>query len=316
MRNLTTFTLSVIQQLEEEGRFGTAHVYRSTLKAFMLYWKARRPKEEARMERVFVPATLQEFERHLQERMLRMNTLSTYLRMLRAVYNRALQAGLANYVPGLFTHVYTGTRADVKRALPPADMGHALDISPSLQQELREAQIWFALLFLLRGMPFADLARLRKCDFRDGVISYRRQKTGRQVRVRVTAETAELLNRCADLHEGSPYLLDILWDGAEGGCMGGAEEYRRYQKALRSFNLRLKRLARVLGISNGLSSYTPRHTWATTAFHKNISVGIISNALGHSSVKVTETYLKPFENEVLDKTNKKIIAYVKRCVAC
>ena len=70
--------------------------------------------------------------------------------MLRALYNRALAAGMANYVPGLFARAYTGTRTDVKRAPPPADMGHALTISPSLQQELRETQIWFALLFLLR----------------------------------------------------------------------------------------------------------------------------------------------------------------------
>ena len=52
---------------------------------------------------------------------------------------------------------------------------------------------------------------------------------------------------------------------------------------------------------------------ATTAFHTKVTVGVISNALGHSSVKVTETYLKPFENEALDKANKKIIAYVKKC---
>ena len=39
--------------------------------------------------------------------MLKLNTLSTYLRMLRALYNRALAAGMANYVPGLFARVYT-----------------------------------------------------------------------------------------------------------------------------------------------------------------------------------------------------------------
>jgi integrase len=60
-------------------------------------------------------------------------------------------------------------------------------------------------------------------------------------------------------------------------------------------------------------TYSARHTWATTAFHTKVTVGVISNALGHSSVKVTETYLKPFENEALDKANKKIIAYVKKC---
>ncbi|RHE88048.1 site-specific integrase, partial [Bacteroides stercoris] len=212
MKDLTTFTLSVIQELEDEGRFGTAHVYRSMLRAFQRYWESQHPKTEIRMRKVFDVATIQKFERHLLERMLKLNTMSTYLRMLRAVYNRALLAGLTGYVPGLFKHVYTGTRADVKRALLPAEMGQTLDTSASVRRELKEAQIWFALLFLLRGMPFADLARLRKCDFKDGVITYCRQKTGRQIRVHVTAEAAELIRQCADRRTGSPYLLNILGD--------------------------------------------------------------------------------------------------------
>lgn len=99
MKDLTSFTLSVVQELEDRERFGTAHVYRSALRAFQRYWKTRHPQEEIRMKKVFVAATIQEFERHLQERMLKLNTLSTYLRMLRALYNRALAAGMANYVP-------------------------------------------------------------------------------------------------------------------------------------------------------------------------------------------------------------------------
>ena len=155
MKDLTTFTLSVIQELEDEGRFGTAHVYRSMLRAFQRYWESQHPKTEIRMRKVFDVATIQKFERHLLERMLKLNTMSTYLRMLRAVYNRALLAGLTGYVPGLFKHVYTGTRADVKRALLPAEMGQTLDTSASVRRELKEAQIWFALLFLLRvlGKP-------------------------------------------------------------------------------------------------------------------------------------------------------------------
>ena len=37
-------TLSVIQELEDEGRFGTAHVYRSMLRAFQRYWESEHPK--------------------------------------------------------------------------------------------------------------------------------------------------------------------------------------------------------------------------------------------------------------------------------
>ena len=259
MKDLTTFTLSVIQELEDEGRFGTAHVYRSMLRAFQRYWESEHPKNEIRMRKVFDIATIHKFERHLLERMLKLNTMSTYLRMLRAVYNRALLAGLTGYVPGLFKHVYTGTRADVKRALPPAEMGQALDISASLHRELKEAQIWFALLFLLRGMPFADLARLRKCDFKDGVITYQRQKTGRQIRVHVTEEAAELIRRCADRRTDSPYLLNILGDENCRFPLGRREEYRHYQQVLRRFNRKLKLLAAALRLGRKLSSYTAKH---------------------------------------------------------
>ena len=62
-----------------------------------------------------------------------------------------------------------------------------------------------------------------------------------------------------------------------------------------------------------LSSYTPRHTWATLAFHAGVSIGIICKALGHSSIKVTETYLKPFENEKVDAANDELIISVATC---
>ena len=90
MKDLTTFTLSVIQELEDEGRFGTAHVYRSMLRAFQRYWESEHPKNEIRMRKAFDIATIHKFERHLLERMLKLNTMSTYLRMLRAVYNLSL----------------------------------------------------------------------------------------------------------------------------------------------------------------------------------------------------------------------------------
>lgn len=41
-----------------------------------------------------------------------------------------------------------------------------------------------------------------------------------------------------------------------------------------------------------------------------MSIGIISKALGHFSIKVTETYLKPFENEKVDATNEELIISV------
>ncbi|HBJ22189.1 tyrosine-type recombinase/integrase [Phocaeicola vulgatus] len=57
-------------------------------------------------------------------------------------------------------------------------------------------------------------------------------------------------------------------------------------------------------------TYPARHTWATLAFHAGVNIGIICKALGHSSIKVTETYLKPFENEKVDIANDELIISV------
>ncbi|MCD8183315.1 MAG: site-specific integrase [Bacteroides sp.] len=316
MKDLTSFTVSVLRELEDEGRFSTAHVYRSTLRSFSRYWAEENDGNSIPLRETFTPASLERFERHLQSHLLKLNTQPTYLRMLRALYYRALRMGLVGYVPGLFDRVYTGTRSDVKRALPPVGMGRILEADVSACRELEEVQVWFALLFLLRGMPFADLARLRKCDLQGSEITYCRRKTGKTLTVRLTPDAATLIRCCADRHPDSPYLLDILWHDAapRQASIGSREEYLHYCRVLRSFNRRLKLLAQRLNIKEPLSSYTARHTWATTAYHRKCATGIISQALGHSSVKVTETYLKPFADEEMDKTNRKIIHYVKASV--
>lgn len=61
--------------------------------------------------------------------------------------------------------------------------------------------------------------------------------------------------------------------------------------------------------------YISRHTWATTAYYCEIHPGIISEAMGHSSIKVTETYLKPFRNKKIDEANNQIIDFVKHSIA-
>ena len=64
-------------------------------------------------------------------------------------------------------------------------------------------------------------------------------------------------------------------------------------------------------MSSHLSSYSARHTWATMAYYCEIHPGIISEAMGHSSINVTETYLKPFSNRKIDEANQKVISFVK-----
>ena len=305
--SFTLFMKQVAVDLQQSGNLGTAHVYRSTLNAILTFQGSDRLSFWE-----ITPEWLKHFEGSLRARGCSWNTVSTYLRTLRAVYNRAVDLRKASYVPHLFRSVYTGTRADRRRALDMEDMKKVfarLLQSDAITPAMKGAQELFILMFLLRGLPFVDLAYLRKSDLRDNVITYRRRKTGRPLSVTLTPEAMILVKKYMNRDSSSPYLFPFL-ESREGT----KEAYREYQLALRSFNQQLMLLGELLGLGDKLSSYTARHTWATTAYYCEIHPGIISEAMGHSSITVTETYLKPFRSKKIDEANMQVLDFIKRSV--
>ncbi len=302
MKKLLTFMSAVTQRLQDSGNYGTAHVYKYSLNAVSTFIET----EKLSFSKL-TPEVIKSFEVYLRKKGCSWNTVSTYMRTFRAVYNRALDQGVATYVPNLFKHVYTGTRADCKRALEKEEMELIAkkSFSPHSHPNIERTRALFTLMFMLRGIPFVDLAYLRKSDFKGNSITYRRRKTGRILCVTILPEAAELIKQYADKDSCSPYLFSFV-HSAEGT----SEAYKEYQMALRHFNKQLGLLKEILGLSTELSSYTARHTWATTAYHCEVHPGIISEAMGHSSITVTETYLKPFRNKRIDDANTIVISYI------
>jgi tyrosine site-specific recombinase len=299
----------VADGLQMGGNFGTAHVYRSSLNAIIAYCGG----EDFTFNEI-TPEWLKGFEIHLRKRKCSWNTVSTYMRILRAVYNRAVDNNEAEYIPRLFRYVYTGTRAEHQRALETGDVKKifaGLILLSGVNPAMQRARHFFILMFLMRGIPFVDLAYLRKSDLHGNVITYRRRKTGRPLSVTLTNEAMRIVRMYMNQNVHSPYLFSFLRSPE-----GTMEAYREYQLALRSFNRQLLILGEFLGIPNRLSSYTARHTWATTAYYCEVHPGIISQAMGHSSITVTETYLKPFQNKKIDEANKLIIDFIKRSSNC
>ena len=104
------------------------------------------------------------------------------------------------------------------------------------------------------------------------------------------------------------YLFDILCNNKK---RKDERAYREYQSALRNFNNRLKDLARVLRLKSPVSSYTLRHSWATTAKYRGVPIEMISESLGHKSIKTTQIYLKGFELKERTEVNKGNLSYIR-----
>mgnify|MGYP000466718956 CR=1 FL=1 len=307
MLKVVAFMKQVAEELRMGGNFGTAHVYRSSINAIIAY----HGEGDFSFDEV-TPEWLKGFEVHLRGRGCSWNTVSTYLRTFRAVYNRAVNSRMVIYTPHLFRSVYTGTRADRKKSLETSDISYLVRQTEMSIQETnylsqnQQTKVFFVLMFMLRGIPFVDLAYLHKRDLQGNVLSYRRRKTGRALTVMLTPEVMQLVRLVADRNMDSPYLFPILQSEE-----GSEAAYREYQSALRGFNRRLSTLKQSIGMKSALSTYAARHTWATMAYHCEIHPGIISEAMGHSSIAVTETYLKPFSNKKIDEANRIVISFVK-----
>lgn len=306
-KQFTVFANNYIECLREEGRHATAHVYKNALRSFSQF--CRTPSVAfSQINR----ENLKRYSDYLLASHLKLNTVSTYMRMLRSIYNKGVDARKTHYVHGLFRDVFTGVDTQQKKALLVGELHILLNDDPQTE-ELRHTQAIANLMFQFCGMPFADLAHLEKSNLNQGLLKYNRIKTGTPMSVEVLDSAKDIItllrnDQNAVRSDYPDYLFRIL----SGNHKRNEEKaYCEYQTALRRFNNNLKKLAIKLKINSPITSYSLRHSWATTAKYRGVSIEMISESLGHKSIKTTQIYLKGFELEERTKVNRLNYNYVK-----
>lgn len=70
-------------------------------------------------------------------------------------------------------------------------------------------------------------------------------------------------------------------------------------------NVNLKRIARRLGLSDDITFYSGRHSYASALYHANVPMGLIAQNMGRNPAEI-ETYLKEFDNENIYNANLKL----------
>lgn len=280
----SSFTQTCINKLKSCGNFSTARLYGYATHSFSEFLG----RDTIKFGDI-KPETLKHYEKYLIRTSHSYNTISTYMRMLRAIYNKAVMAGFAKYAFNLFHGVFTGIDRNHKKALDEPTLKEILTgyvKSPSLKR----VQLMAVAMYRLCGMPFVDLQHLDVNSVVDGVLKYNRHKTGCSVNIPVNRNVCKLIKHISVSN------VDL---STESG-------YKHYQSLLRNFNSGLKRLANALGITVHISSYTFRHSWATNALRHHVPVEVISSALGHSDIRTTQIYLKGFDAVEIGKANSKV----------
>ena len=289
---LFRFMEDVIGRLRQLKHVGTAKNYHAALGSF----KRFRDNEDITLDAID-QITMEDYQAYLKSTGLSSNSISFYMRILRAVYNRAVEQELTRDCKP-FRTVFTGTEKTLKRAISINDIKQIKNLDLSLKPNIEFARDLFLFLFFCRGMSFIDAVFLKKTDIQNGVLTYRRHKTNQVLHIKIIKPIKELIDRYSN--NDSPYLLPII------DC-SVSDERKQYETALRRINNNLKIIADMVKLPVTLTTYVTRHTWATIAKSKNVPINVISDALGHDSIATTQIYLASIDASVIDRVNDLII---------
>lgn len=147
-------------------------------------------------------------------------------------------------------------------------------------------------------MAFVDMAYLKKSDINGNVLTYSRKKTGQILTIRWENSMQEIADRYPS--RSGYFLLPIIHTHNE-------KERNQYRHVQTLINESLKTVGEMAGLSQKLTMYVARHSWATIARQMGVPLNVISYGMGHSNEKTTEIYLKSVDMTTIDNANHNIL---------
>lgn len=307
--SFSDFVRQIIEYKRSIGKYGSAKNYDATLNSLIRFTNCGKIKFSE-----ITPAFIEQYESWLGTTGIRSNSISFYIRNLRAIYNTAVERGIVrDTFP--FRHAYTKIERTSKRAIAIEDIKRIKALDLTANPELELTRDIFLFLFYCRGMSFIDAAFLTSGNINGNEIIYRRHKTGQELRIGLNDHITELLSKWGTLPNKSSaelpkLLIPILEFGNErrktqkhwDTCSRKA-----YETSLRRINRNLKKIGQILNLDNKLTTYVSRHSWASIAKSKGIPTATISDALGHDSELTTQIYLDTIANDKINRANDIIL---------
>ncbi len=285
-----------IEHFKALGKLKTASNYSCALKHFMQFRQGKDIKLEELTSNL-----MKDFQVYLIGKGLKMNTISLYNRVLKAVYNYALDEEIIHEDKRPFRKVFTGAEKTRKRTLGKDTLKKMVRADLKGDVSLEFARDMFLFSIYMQGMAFVDIAHLRKSQIKNKCLVYRRSKTNQCLKIVIQPFAREIIDKWMVDAKDCPYLFPILYNPLK-------RQEIRYDTALRTQNKRLERLALRLGIEEAFSSYAARHTWASLAKWSGVNDTVICEAMGHSNLATTSIYLASLDPDVIAAANRKTLS--------
>lgn len=292
-----TYGAKLIEEMEYANRYGNANYYKAALNAFSTY----SGKSELQFSEITYDLLIALEGKMLSEG-LKKNTIAAYHRAIRSVINRAINAELVDVKLYPYRKYKIKGEATAKRNISKDDIITISNLELEPFSPKWHSRNIFLLSFNLRGMNITDIALMKHSNIGDGRLLYQRRKTHKPYNLKLTEHAKEILAYYQS--DGKTFIMPII---GEDIVDNPKKQREVIQQATKTCNKYLKRIGADLNLSQRLTTYVARHSFATIAKKMGYSKDLISEALGHSyGNRVTEIYLDSFDQEVLDDMNERV----------
>jgi integrase len=294
------FFVAYIAKLREQKRIKTAESYQSALNSLLSFRRYLKFHE-------ITPDFLEAYEFWMLSFKKSKTSVGIYLRSLRAIYNLAMSNGLVEAGAYPFKKYTIPAPRKSKRAFKDEQIKTVFNAKPESQKEQRALDFW-RFSFMCNGINLKDIALLKKENIRGESMTYFRKKTEKTKRenvypinVHLNKETLAIIKKWGNPgNNPNDYVFPILEDG-----LSSDEEESRIGNFAKITNKHLKRIGKSLSISEKLTTYTARHSFATKLKNsEKVSLAFIMEALGHTSLKTTMDYLAGFEDDKIKQNHE------------
>ncbi len=302
-RKVFSFFDQIIDRLLQIGKVGSAAGYKDTKRCLKLFTNSTNLLF-SEIDQTF----LNNYEAFLRKRGLAETSMAVYFRTLRALFNKAIKEKLVspNYYPFKEFSVSKFNTSTRKRAFTLEEMKKIADLKIDPTSSLWISRLYFLFGYYGQGINFLDIAKLQWKNLENDYIFYARSKTGSIIQFKLFAPAKAMIEHYRPLTGNHPdnYIFPIL-DRLKH--ITPMQIRDRVAKVRKKMNNDMRQVAKLAGVEGNPTSYVYRHTYATAANDLGAPVSMISQAMGHKSIKTTQIYLKQIDTKVIEGFNEKLL---------
>lgn len=287
-----------IDQLKKGGTIGTYKKYKVILKTL----KDFSDQSDLKFGQIDMKF-LNDLQAWLLEQGKSQITVHGYVSKIRSIFNKAIGEEVIQMHESPFLTYKIKQGKPVKDRLTIEEITKLAELDLAGRGRIYDVRNVFLFSFFTAGMRISDILLLRWGNINKGRLEYSMHKTGTFLSMDLVPNAQSIYDYYNKSKGEREFVFPFLDSRFDLDNPIALHNLIGAKTAL--INKYLKEIARLAEIDKKLTTHTSRHSFADIA-RKEVDLYDLSKTLGHKDIKVTQSYIAAFDQEVVDDTVRKV----------